>query len=93
MTERTPEPNGEWEFPSLSAAPEWERSDDDLFAFAKKDKSHRPLRVEYDLAYDFGGSAWTGYYRTRWGAKIAAFVNLHITSWGGTARMYRQEKS
>lgn len=45
----------------------------------------RRWAVDYDLAYDGGGSTFTSYYRTRGGAKIAAFWNAHIASWGGTA--------
>ena len=51
-----------------------------------KDKSGRRFHVFYDLAYDMGGGGkWTGYYRTRLGAKIAAWWNVHLLSWGGTA--------
>lgn len=45
----------------------------------------RRYRVDYDLAYDGGSSEWSGYYRTRVGAKIAAWWNVHVSSWGGTA--------
>ena len=52
----------------------------------KKSKAH--FVVHYDLAYDGGGSAWKGYYRTYTGARIAALWNLHVTSWGGSAEVF-----
>lgn len=55
-----------------------------------KDKSHRRYRVDYDLAYDGGGSRWMGYYRTSTGARIAAFWNYHFASWGGSAELVDQ---
>ena len=45
----------------------------------------RRWRVEYDLAYDGGGSAWTAYYRTRLGAVLARWWHYYLASWGGTA--------
>lgn len=45
-------------------------------------------RVEYDLAYDGGGSAFEEYYRTKIGARISAFFHLHVRSWGGSADLY-----
>lgn len=45
----------------------------------------RRWHVRYDLAYDGGGSRWTGYYRTRIGARIAIAWNLYVASWGGRA--------
>jgi hypothetical protein len=45
-------------------------------------------RVEYDLAYDGGGSAFEEYYKTALGARVAAFIHLHIRSWGGSAELY-----
>ena len=45
-------------------------------------------RMEYDLAYDGGGSAFNEYYKTRWGARIAAFFHLHVLSWGGSAELF-----
>ena len=45
----------------------------------------RTWRVDYDLAYDGGGGCWSAYYRTRVGARIAAWWNVHVSSWGGTA--------
>ena len=52
----------------------------------------RPWAVRYDLAYDGGGSKWDGYYRTRFGAQLAAFWNVRIASWGGTA-VLRENKA
>jgi len=52
----------------------------------------RPWRVEYDLAYDGGGSSWTAYYRTRWGAKFSAWWNVHVSSWGGSAVLFDNKK-
>jgi len=57
----------------------------------KKDKSNRKWRIEYDLAYDGGGEEWVGYYRTRLGAKISAFWNVHVSSWGGSAILINNE--
>lgn len=54
----------------------------------ERDKSGRRYRVEYDLAYDGGGSEWIGYYRTRLVAAVAIRFNRHIASWGGTAVLY-----
>lgn len=45
----------------------------------------RPYRVDYDLAYDGGGSCWSGYYRTVMGARLASWWNRHVSSWGGSA--------
>ena len=47
--------------------------------------AERPWRVDYDLAYDGGGSRWHKYYRTRWGARISIWRNLNVSSWGGSA--------
>jgi hypothetical protein len=52
-----------------------------------KDKSGRRWHVAYDLAYDGGGSRWTGHYRTWIGARIAIAFNLGFASWGGTAAL------
>lgn len=49
----------------------------------------RPWRVDYDLLYDGGGGCWSGHYRTRVGARIAAWWNVHVSSWGGTAELSR----
>lgn len=51
----------------------------------EKDLSPYLWMVEYDLAYDGGGSRWKGYYRAKWWAKVCAFYNVRIGSWGGTA--------
>lgn len=55
-------------------------------------KQHRPptmethrWRVDFDLAYDGGGGAWSGYYLTRWGAKLSAWWHVRFASWGGSA--------
>lgn len=47
----------------------------------------RPYHVNYDLAYDSSSGQWTGHYRTKWGAKTAAWWNVHVSSWGGTATL------
>jgi hypothetical protein len=57
---------------------------------ARRDKSHRPWRADYDLAYDGGGSEWSGYYRTRVGAEVAIWLNLYVLSWGGSAELVQQ---
>ena len=52
---------------------------------------NRRWRVDYDLAYDYGGSGkWSGYYHTRLLARIAAFWNTYVGSWGGTAVLFDQ---
>lgn len=57
----------------------------DLYPKEKKvkDVSHRRWRLDCELAYDGGGSKWHDYYRTLWGAKIAAWFHYHIASYGG----------
>ena len=50
-------------------------------------REQRRYRVAYDLLYDGGGGEWTGYYRTRVGARIAAWWNVHVSSYGGTAAL------
>lgn len=53
---------------------------------SKPDHSDRRWRVDYELIYDYGGSGkWTAYYATRAHAKLAAFWNVRIASWGGSA--------
>ena len=51
----------------------------------RKDKSGRRYHVHYVLAYDGGAGEWTGYYRTKLGARIAAYWNYKVASWGGSA--------
>jgi hypothetical protein len=53
-----------------------------------RDHSGRRWHVHYNLAYDGGGSDFTSYYRTLWGAKIAVWWNRHVFSWGGTAEIF-----
>lgn len=48
-----------------------------------RDVSHRRWRLDCELVYDGGGGKWRGYYRTLWGAKIAAWFHYHIASYGG----------
>lgn len=55
-----------------------------------RDVSNLPWRVDYDLAYDGGGSRWSGYYRTRTGARLSVWWNLHMRSWGGSAKLVRR---
>jgi hypothetical protein len=50
-----------------------------------KDTTGRRFHVTYFLCYDLGSEEWVGYYRTKIGARIAAWWNVHIFSWGGTA--------
>lgn len=61
--------------------------DKQLYSWGRKqrDKSHRKWRVDYHLANDGGGGRWSGYYRTKFGAKVAAFWNVKFASWGGSA--------
>ena len=53
-------------------------------------REQRRYRVAYDLLHDGGGGEWTGYYRTRVGARLAAWWNVHVSSWGGTADLMQE---
>jgi hypothetical protein len=44
-------------------------------------------RVDFDLAYDGGGSAWTQYYWTKFGARFSMFWHKQIASWSGSAEL------
>lgn len=57
----------------------------------ERDKSGRLWRVEYALAYDDGGAKWIGYYRTKFGARHAAFWHVNVRSWGGTAVLFKNK--
>lgn len=59
----------------------------------KKDKSGYRYTVMYDLAYDFQAGEWVGHYRTKIGAHLAAFWNVHIASWGGRAILFDTKES
>lgn len=50
-----------------------------------RDLSYRRWRVDYDLTYDGGSVEWTGYYSKLVQAKLAAFWNVRVSSWGGSA--------
>jgi hypothetical protein len=50
----------------------------------------RPWRVDYDLAYEGGGTAFKQYYRTRQGAIFSAFFHKFVRSYGGTAILVHQ---
>jgi hypothetical protein len=76
------EPHGQRMFPMPSLEERREKR------LAKK--KLRPWWVQYCLAYDGGGSTWIGYYRTKTGAYISAFINVHIKSWGGTAYLFQR---
>lgn len=52
----------------------------------------RRYRTHYNLAYDGGGSEWDGYHNTYFCARVAAWWNIHIASWGGQAQIYDQRK-
>ena len=58
----------------------------------RKPEKHRRWRVDYHLIYDGGGVEWSKQYRTRWGAKIAAWYNHYIASWGGAVTLVDQER-
>lgn len=53
-------------------------------------KKMRTWRIEYDLIYDGGNGEWVGYYRTYIGARIAAYWNVWIASWGGSAELHHK---
>lgn len=57
-----------------------------------RDKSDRRWHVDYILLYDGSEDMWVGYYRTNIGARIAAFWNTQIASWGGSAVLYEKRK-
>lgn len=59
----------------------------------EKKKARARFVVEYDLAYDGGGNRWDGWYKTYWGARTAAFWNLHVSSYGGSAEIYPYPKA
>lgn len=44
--------------------------------------------VNFFLAYDGGGSEWTQFYRTKFGARFSMFWNKNIASWGGTTNLF-----
>lgn len=52
-------------------------------------QEQRPWSIDYDLAYDGGGSGFTMHYRTQFGARVAAFCHLHLLSYGGSAKLSR----
>lgn len=54
----------------------------------KPERIDRPWRVEYDMTFDGGGSAWSQYYRTEFGARWSAFWWEHFRSWGGRATLH-----
>ena len=56
----------------------------------RKNKSGRRYKIHYYLVYDGGGGEWDGYYRTYLGARIAAWYNEYIGSWGGSATLIDQ---
>jgi hypothetical protein len=56
--------------------------------YEKAPHVERPWGVRYDLVYDNGLFSWNDYYRTRWGAKIAAWWKYHFASWGGSAVLF-----
>lgn len=53
----------------------------------------RRWRLDCDLAYDGGGTSWKGYYKTRTGARLAAWWHYHYASWGGSIVLVDQEDS
>jgi hypothetical protein len=55
---------------------------------APKDLRNKPIGVRYKLIYDNGEFEWIGYYRYRWSARIFAWWNYVIASWGGSAELY-----
>lgn len=50
-------------------------------------REQRRWSVEYDLLYDGGSSQWTGWYRSRATARMCAYWNVNIGSWGGSAHL------
>lgn len=50
-------------------------------------RENRRWHVKYDLAYDGGGSEWTGRYSTKFIALIAIWLNKNVKSWGGSAKL------
>ena len=66
------------------------KAKEDIRLFRKKQRAN--FCVEYDLVYDGGGAKSIGYYRTYWGARFGAFLNLHFRSWGGSAELFPYPK-
>ena len=59
----------------------------------ERKKARANFVVEYDLAYEGGGSRWDGYYKTIWGARLDAFWQSHFpNSYGGSAEIYPYPK-
>lgn len=56
-------------------------------------KSYRPWMVRYDLIYDNGIYAFTEYYRTEIGARVSAWWKHNVSSYGGTANLYRNNRA
>ncbi|WBF79108.1 hypothetical protein SEA_HANKLY_62 [Arthrobacter phage Hankly] len=47
-------------------------------------KPNRRYWIKYDLLYDWGANShFNRYYRTYFGARLAAFYHARIGSWGG----------
>lgn len=53
----------------------------------KASTAHRRWQVRYeDMVYESGvSSSWTAYYRTRWGARVAAWWHQRVASYGGSS--------
>lgn len=64
-----------------------------LYPKPKKERPETPRRwrVDYGLIYDNGHVQWSKQYRTRRGAKIAAWWHRYISSYGGTVVLVDQE--
>lgn len=57
----------------------------------ERDNSGKRWRVDYDLAYDGGGSRFSVYYSSKRVARYCAWWNVKIGSWGGTAILVDRE--
>lgn len=53
----------------------------------KKNEYTCRWRVDFDLAYDGGGAAWTQYYKTKIGACFSMVWHKYVASWGGKAEL------
>lgn len=51
----------------------------------------RPWLCLFELAYDGGGEAWIGYYRTKFGARMSMLWHYYVASWGGSAKVIQNE--
>ena len=74
----------------MSVQPVWVHgaARDERLKRKREARQLRRWRMEYDLIYDGGGSAFAVHYRTKLGARWSAFWHMHVRSWGGSAQLF-----